>query len=116
MTQPDNLSLAGQVAIVTGASRPTGIGAAIATALARNGASVVINHVSASSAARAKETATKIYASTGANVLVIQADAGTVEGAKKLASETLSGLGVDHIDILSKFRPIAKPAKTSAEQ
>ena len=42
-TAPETLSLAGKVAVVTGAGREPGIGAGIATALARNGAAVVVN-------------------------------------------------------------------------
>lgn len=40
---PDTLSLDGKIAIVTGSGRENGIGAAIAFALAGNGASVAIN-------------------------------------------------------------------------
>ncbi len=40
---PDTLSLDGKVAIVTGSGRENGIGAAIAFALAVNGASITIN-------------------------------------------------------------------------
>jgi NAD(P)-dependent dehydrogenase (short-subunit alcohol dehydrogenase family) len=53
----DTLSLDGKVAIVTGSGRENGIGAAIANALARNGAAVTINYVSDSSAPRAAAVA-----------------------------------------------------------
>jgi NAD(P)-dependent dehydrogenase (short-subunit alcohol dehydrogenase family) len=42
----ETLSLAGKTALVTGSSRENGIGAAIARALAQNGASVAIHYVS----------------------------------------------------------------------
>lgn len=50
---PDTLPL-------TASGRENGIGAAIAVALVRNGAAVTINHVSNSSASRAKTIAKKI--------------------------------------------------------
>lgn len=57
---PDTLSLAGKVAIVTGSGRENGIGAAIANALARNGAAMTINYVSNASAPRAAAVAKRI--------------------------------------------------------
>jgi NAD(P)-dependent dehydrogenase (short-subunit alcohol dehydrogenase family) len=68
---PDTLSLAGKVAIITGSGRENGIGAAIAVALARNGAAVTINHVSDSSAKRAKAIAEGIR-KEGGKAIVIQ--------------------------------------------
>ena len=56
----DTLSLAGKTALVTGSGRGTGIGAAIARALARNGASVAIHYVSEDSKARAEKIAVNI--------------------------------------------------------
>ncbi|KAM7211341.1 hypothetical protein V8F06_013274 [Rhypophila decipiens] len=96
---PDTLSLAGKVAIITGSGRENGIGAAIALALARNGASVVINYVSESSAPRAVKVADKAK-DLGAKAVVNQADASTQEGATKLVQETLAGFQTDKIDIL----------------
>lgn len=95
----DTLSLAGKTAIVTGSGRENGIGAAIATALARNGAHVAINYVSDSSASRAARVAANIEA-LGAKVIIVQADVSTPEGAAKLVKETLAGFGTDKIDIL----------------
>lgn len=97
---PTTLSLAGKTAIVTGSGRENGIGAAIALALARNGARVVINYVSDHSAARAAKVAANISA-VGAQALVVQADVSTPSGAAKLINETLSGFQIDKIDILS---------------
>ncbi|MBE9121530.1 SDR family oxidoreductase [Tychonema sp. LEGE 07199] len=62
-------SLAGKVAIVTGASR--GIGRAIALRLSQEGASVVINYVQAAEAA--KEVVSAIEAA-GGKALAVQAD------------------------------------------
>jgi NAD(P)-dependent dehydrogenase (short-subunit alcohol dehydrogenase family) len=94
----ETLSLAGKVAIVTGSGRENGIGAGIAFALARNGASVTINYVSDSSAPRAEVVAEKIR-SEGGKATVIRA-AVDQEGAKALVEGTLKAFGVDHIDIL----------------
>jgi len=103
MSQLDTLSLNGKVAIVTGSGRWGGLGAGIALVLARNGASVAITHVAETSAARAQKVVDEIKAAVaGAQVLAVQADVSTVQGATKLAHETLSGFGTDHIDILGK--------------
>lgn len=98
---PDTLSLQGKIAIVTGSGRENGIGAAIATALARNGCSVAINHVSDASAPRADEVVAKIK-SLGAKVVAIQADVSIPEGAKEIVSKTLSAFGASKIDILGR--------------
>lgn len=96
---PDTLDLTGKVAIVTGSGKETGIGAGIATTLARNGASVVINHVSEASASRAAGVAEAIRR-TGGKAVVVQADVSTPAGAQKLIDETLAAFQVDHIEIL----------------
>jgi NAD(P)-dependent dehydrogenase (short-subunit alcohol dehydrogenase family) len=96
---PDTLSLAGKVAIVTGSGRENGIGAAIAIALSRNGAAVVINYVSESSEARAAGVAKTIQAA-GGQAIVVKAGVNTSEGANHLVQETLKRFKTDHIDIL----------------
>lgn len=98
----NSLSLAGKVAIVTGSGRETGIGAAIATTLASNGARVTINHVSDASASRATDVVQNIRRS-GGEATVVQADISTAAGAQRLVDDTLAAFGVDHIDILGKF-------------
>lgn len=98
---PDTLSLDGKVAIVTGSGRENGIGAAIAFALSRNGASVVINYTSESSAPRAESVANKIQAA-GGRAIVVKASVDTPEGANQLVQETLKGFKTDHIDILGE--------------
>ncbi len=106
---PTTLSLAGKTAIVTGSGRENGIGAAIALALARNGARVVINFVSDNSAARAANVAASIKA-VDAQVLVVQADVSTPQGAAKLINDTLTGFKTDKIDILSPPPPLPYPS------
>lgn len=96
---PDTLDLHGKVAIITGSGKETGIGARIATTLARNGALVVINHVSDATASRAAGVVRTI-SDLGGKAIVVQADVSTVEGAKRLIDETRASLNIDHIDIL----------------
>jgi NAD(P)-dependent dehydrogenase (short-subunit alcohol dehydrogenase family) len=98
----DTLSLSNKVAIVTGSARENGIGAAIAIALARNGAAVTINYVSPSSEKRAEGVANTIR-SAGGKAIVVGADVSTIEGADKLVQQTLKSFAVDHIDILGAF-------------
>lgn len=103
MSNIDSLSLAGKTAIVTGSGKENGIGAAIALALARNGARVAINYVSEATAPRAATVAASIEAVAGkGSVVVIQQDIATPEGTKKLVAEAIKAFGVDRIDILGK--------------
>jgi NAD(P)-dependent dehydrogenase (short-subunit alcohol dehydrogenase family) len=92
-------SLAGKVALITGSGREDGIGAGIAHALSRLGASVIINYVSESSAPRALEVESKIKAA-GGKVAVVQGSITTREGARGIVRGALEGLGVEKIDIL----------------
>lgn len=109
---PDALSLAGKVAIVTGSGRENGIGAAIAIALSRNGAAVVINYVSESSEARAAGVAKTIQAA-GGQAIVVKASVSTPEGANHLVQETLKRFKTDHIDILGKPMGVSCPTLTA---
>ncbi|KAK6218738.1 kinesin-like nuclear fusion protein [Pestalotiopsis sp. IQ-011] len=96
----ETLSLEAKVAIVTGAGRDSGIGAAIATALARNGAAVAINYFSDSTAPSAQAVADRLKTEYGARAVPIQANVETEEGAAALVEKTLAAFGVDHVDIL----------------
>ncbi|KUI70303.1 hypothetical protein VM1G_06440 [Cytospora mali] len=95
----DTLSLEGKVAIITGSGRETGIGAATAAALARNGAAVTINYVSEQSASRAANVVKSIQ-DAGGKAIAVRADVTYPEGAEKLVQETLKGFNTDKIDIL----------------
>lgn len=97
----DTLSLEGKVAIITGSGRETGIGAATAIALARNGASVTLNYVSDATAPRA-ENVLKTIREAGGKAIAVRADVTKPEEAKKLVDETLKGFSTDTIDILSE--------------
>lgn len=109
----DAPNLQGKVAIVTGSGRENGIGAGIAFALARNGATVVINYVSESSGPRAAEVVKSIERA-GGKAIVVRADIATQEGAKILVQEALKGLKTDKIDILGMHLLI--PQKVSSFQ
>jgi 3-oxoacyl-[acyl-carrier protein] reductase len=98
-------SLAGRVAIVTGASR--GIGRAIAERLARDGASVVINYSRSADEAKSVEKGIEAHGGTAA---AMQADVGKVTDVRRLFKETIERFG--HVDIVvnnaaaALFKPI----------
>jgi NAD(P)-dependent dehydrogenase (short-subunit alcohol dehydrogenase family) len=96
----DTLSLAGKTALVTGSGRETGIGAAIARALARNGASVAIHFVSEGSKARAEKVAIDINKEFGTKTTVVQGGVENYDTAKNMVEQILKAFSVDHIDIL----------------
>ncbi|CAI7657625.1 unnamed protein product [Penicillium pancosmium] len=96
----DTLSLAGKTALVTGSGRENGIGAAIAKALARNGASVAIHHVSESSKGRAEKVAIDISEEFGTKTTIVQGGVESSESAKNMVEQILKAFSVDHIDIL----------------
>jgi 3-oxoacyl-[acyl-carrier protein] reductase len=88
-----NLGLEGQVALVTAASR--GLGRAVATELAREGARVVI---SSRDERALKMTATKIGEETGAEVAYFPADLYVEEDIGTLVSHTVERFG--GVDVL----------------
>jgi len=85
--------LAGKVALVTGASK--GIGAAIAKALAAEGAKVVVNY--ASSKAGADAVVEKITAA-GGKAIAVQGDVSKAEQAKGLVDAAVKEFG--RLDVL----------------
>lgn len=87
-----------KLALVTGASR--GIGAAIATRLAAEGAYVIVNY--AASPARAEQVVAEIT-KAGGHAEAVQADLSTVEGTKALAEsvdKVFGGKFGGRVDIL----------------
>ena len=95
------MSAATRVAVVTGAAR--GIGRATATALARNGFSVVLVDV------RAPELreAAALVQSAGAAALALEADVRSFEAAHRLAAEVLAAWG--RVDVLVNNAGISQP-------
>jgi 3-oxoacyl-[acyl-carrier protein] reductase len=92
-TLPMTRTLAGKIAVVTGASK--GIGAAIAIHLARAGASVVVNY--ASSKAGADVVVAEI-ARAGGTALAVQADVSNKVDIQRLFSHTKDTFG--RLDVL----------------
>ena len=82
------MSLAGQVAIVTGGSR--GIGRAIALELGRAGATVIVNYN------RNEAAAAEVVEQIGGDSRAVQGNIGTTEGCDALlgAAEELGGLDI----------------------
>ncbi|MCG0278114.1 MAG: 3-oxoacyl-[acyl-carrier-protein] reductase [Thermanaeromonas sp.] len=87
------MTLAGQVAVVTGASR--GIGRATAIALARAGAKVVVNYCSQEEAA---QEVVSFIKEKGGEALALKADVSAKEDAQALIEGTLAAFG--RVDIL----------------
>lgn len=98
----DEYSLSGKVAIITGSGRENGIGAGIAYAFARHGASVVINYVSDSSAARANKVAEKVRG-LGGKAAVIQGSITSRPGARHIVQSAMTEFNVRSIDILGMY-------------
>ena len=86
-------SLAGKVALVTGAAR--GIGRGIALALAREGSCVAVNYVNRADAA---EEVVKLIRVGGGEAFAVQADVGRYAEVERLVAASLERFG--RIDIL----------------
>lgn len=99
---PDTLSLAGKTALVTGSGRENGLGAAIAKAFAKNGANIALHHVSEGSASGAAKLAGDIANEFGVKTTVVRGSVTDQQVTRDMVSSALSGLHVDHIDILGE--------------
>lgn len=97
---PDNLSLAGKTALITGSGRENGVGAAIARAFARNGAAVALHYVSEGSKLRAEKLAADIARDSGNKTTVVHGSVRDYNATREMVSQALKGLDADHIDIL----------------
>ena len=109
---PQSISLANKIAIVTGASR--GIGAGISVELARRGAKVALVYRSESSTPLAEKVAAEIE-SLGSKAKLIRADLNSLECGRHVVAETLSGLGVEHVDILVNNAAVDPPLHKTVE-
>lgn len=108
------MDLKGKVCIVTGSS--SGVGAATALALARLGASVLVNY---SRSADAAEAVARQCRDAGGEAIVVRGDVASDDDCKALAAAAIERWG--RIDVLvnnagtTKFAPIARLAAVSAE-
>jgi 3-oxoacyl-[acyl-carrier protein] reductase len=115
MSTTSTLPLAGKTALVTGASR--GIGAGIATELARQGARVAITYWSSPERA---ESVVKEIAEAGGSAVAIRANNADAEGARRGVQEAVASLG--SLDILVNsagggwFEPFTETSDEHIEQ
>lgn len=106
MDSSSGLSLRGKVVLVTGAGR--GIGAAIATAFAREGALVAVNYLS--NEVTASETVAACQAAgrgMGGDAWAIQADVGSSAAVQAMVEEIAGEAGPIDILVNNAFRPYA---------
>lgn len=80
---PDNLSLAGKTALITGSGREDGVSAAISKGFAKNGAAVALHYVSEGSKPRAEELAVDIAKQCGTKTTVVHGSVTESEVAKE---------------------------------
>ena len=107
MPQQPNHRLSGQSAVVTGSSG--GIGAAVALALAREGANVAINYYSDEEGA--KKVANKIAEmDAGAKTVIVQADTSDEKDVERLFAKAIDEFGT--VDIAVANAGIQKDAPT----
>ncbi|KAK9426965.1 hypothetical protein V1505DRAFT_389219 [Lipomyces doorenjongii] len=98
MSSTDSLSLSNKVVIITGSGKENGIGAAIALTLAGSGARVTLT---------TSLTPLRHSAVGKGRAIAVKADVSTAEGSKKIVEETLSGFGVDYINIIGRRNTLA---------
>ena len=104
MFQKPNQRLTGQSAIITGAS--SGIGKACAIALAREGASVMVNYIG--NVAAAEEVMNTII-SEGGNAIIFKADVSKEDQVQAMVAEAVKTFGT--IDILVANAGLQKDSK-----
>ena len=107
MYQKPNARLTDQTAIVTGSS--SGIGAAVAVALAREGANVTVNYHSDEDGGRATVEAIR-EAAPDAKTLLVKADTSSEEDVARLFAETVDAFGT--VDVAVANAGIQQDAPT----
>ncbi|TAN29972.1 MAG: SDR family oxidoreductase [Castellaniella sp.] len=104
MGQPSSLGLRGKVVLVTGAGR--GIGAAIAMAFAREGATVAVNYLSNTAAATQTVAACQMAGKeAGGDAWAVQADVGSRSAVQAMADSIAREMGAIDIVVNNAFRP-----------
>lgn len=96
------MNFTGKVILVTGAGR--GIGAAIATAFAREGGSVVVNYLNNQAAAEATVAACH---DAGGDALALRADVTVQAEVQSLVAQILAEFGRLDVVVNNAFRPYA---------
>lgn len=91
-------------AVVTGAS--SGIGAATAERLARDGASVCVNYFSADESSAAAEVVAAIDRAGRGRAIAVQADVGDEDDVRRMVAETVQAFGT--VDLLVNNAGIEK--------
>lgn len=99
------MRLSGKVALITGSS--SGIGAGVASAFAREGAAVVVNHPSATERRAAEEVCARI-ASAGGQAIAVEADVSDEGACGRLVDACVARFG--RLDILVNNAGIAAAA------
>ncbi|MCV2218503.1 SDR family oxidoreductase [Thauera sp. Sel9] len=102
MDQASGLNLRGKVVLVTGAGR--GIGAAIATAFAREGATVAVNYLANEEAAARTVVACQ---AGGGDAWAVKADVGSEPAVQAMVEEVAREAGGIDIVVNNAFKPYA---------
>ncbi|WP_120967182.1 SDR family oxidoreductase [Comamonas sp. lk] len=106
MNQASGMNLRGKVALVTGAGR--GIGAAIATALARQGATVAVNYLSNDEAAASTvATCQAAGQDMSGDAWAVKADVGSQADVQSMVDGIVREAGAIDIVVNNAFRPYA---------
>ena len=106
MSQSSSMGLRGKVVLVTGGSR--GIGAAIALAFAREGATVVINYLSNDeAAAKAVDACLAAGKESGGDAWAVRADVGSSDAVQRMVESIVLEVGGIDIVVNNAFKPYA---------
>ncbi|KAH8898461.1 putative short-chain dehydrogenases/reductase [Thozetella sp. PMI_491] len=109
---PTGRAFQGKLAIVTGASKPNGVGFAVALALAEQGADIVIHYYSNKTMAL---QCAEVIKELGVRVAAVQADASNTSFGKTIVDATLTAFPGRKIDILINNAGVVIPHATLAE-